>query len=430
MIPQSTPDFRIVARRAGLASAVAAIYALCCWSPGLLALLGIATAGVWFLDLEGALAASDAHAAGLNPLGHNPLDVFHRPHMYTDWWYALRWFGLTRADYLWVGALLGLAFLIVALLQVRVRRTSEMVLALAVVAAPPVIFSFVRGNADMAIFIVLAPAVACLLSPHAPLRWLAVAVIAFATGLKSYPAIAGLILLAPTRPRREIVAQVSLFAILVILLAFDQFRDLATNLHGYNLERRLPGFYTYGLTVTARLLAAPGWWTAVLVGALVAFAGAWWRWLPRWEPSVEQRADHLRLVMGAALLVGCYFAEINYAYRAVFAIWLVPLLAQAWTATDWPPAIRRLGQVTLVLLLAWLWSDGLACVVLNGFARPTSLQIDVWSKWIVLAQQPVVFLLMAALLAWLVAFARAGLEGLGRASNKTAANAPLETASN
>src|SRR5206468_3838366 len=77
--------------------------------PGMLLILGISSYGQPYLDTYAVLAALDAVRAGHDPHGMNTLDVLLRPHVYSDWWLALRWLGVGRQHNLlvgtaWVGA--------------------------------------------------------------------------------------------------------------------------------------------------------------------------------------------------------------------------------------------------------------------------------------------------------------------------------------
>eukprot|EP01035_Chromulina_nebulosa_P067703 gene67703-92757_t len=88
-------------------------------SPGLKRKLGLNHYDLWFADSYAVLAAVDAQRAGIDAITSNPLDLLHRPHSYTDWWYALGPTGLTRDDNFLVGAAWVLAFLVVTWLTVR-----------------------------------------------------------------------------------------------------------------------------------------------------------------------------------------------------------------------------------------------------------------------------------------------------------------------
>lgn len=399
-------------RRAILALLVTGVYAACSWWPKLLSLAGIDYLGVWFLDIEGALAGSDANALGIDPHGHNRLDVFHRPHLYSSWWYALHTLGLTRADYILVGTVLGGLFLTVALLQVNVRRLSEVFWSTAFLSSPPILFGFIRGNADLAIFIILSLVVPALFSRRASIRWLALLPLLLATGLKFYPAIAGLALLVPTRPRREMLGQLVVLAAGTAMIGYSVFGDLQASLGHYTAEQPTPSFHTFGFLVAAKIWPLPAWWNPALAALFVASAVAWWRLAPKWNAPAAYAREHLMLLLAASLILGCYFTAINYSYRAVFAIWMAPLLWSAWSTSNWAAGFRRLARATGILLVSWLWLDGTACLVSNVGIRPTEGDLIVWTPRFLLAEQSLVVLLVIALLGFLVPFTRDNLRFL------------------
>jgi hypothetical protein len=138
------------------AACTAAYFGFCSWNVLWMARLGVPNWGVWFLDLRTVLAASDAHALGLDPRVHNPLDYFHSPHVYSDWWFFLDRVGLDRNDYVWLGAGLVFVFLLSAIVQLRARSVGEVALSIAVLCSPPVLLGFNRGNLDLFIFLVLS----------------------------------------------------------------------------------------------------------------------------------------------------------------------------------------------------------------------------------------------------------------------------------
>lgn len=393
-----------VYHRALLTAIVAGYFSIVCWVPAWMALLGIDHFGIWFLDTHALLAASDAHALGLNPMDPNPLDFFHQPHVYSHWWFALHSLSLTRADYWWLGGLLGFAFLAVALLKLKVRNGTELVVSALVLTAPCMVLGFNRGNADLLVFIILAGVVPCLGSPHAAIRWLGLGLILAATGLKFYPALAGLVLLASNRPRGEILAQLVTFTFLLVLLAMHQADDLQRYV---SVEGTPEGLFTFGAELMAKSLPLP-YPAAVMVtfAVPIALAALWWRVAPSAEVPASHRGDYLAFILGAALLTGCYFVTINYAYRRVFSIFTVPFLFWAWNAPSWPRWFRLLGRITGVLMIALLWSDGLLCLAINLFVHGSPAEVDQLTARVVQAQQLFVAATRIGLLAFLVPFVR------------------------
>lgn len=412
-----------VYRRALLTALVAVYFGVVCWVPGWMVLLGIDHWGIWFLDTHALLAASDAHVLGLNPMDPNPLDFFHQPHVYSHWWFALSSLSLTRADYWWVGGLLGFIFLAVALLQVGVRSAAEFAVSALALTAPCMVLGFNRGNADLLIFILLAGVAPCLLSSHTAVRWLGLGLILAAAGLKFYPALGGLVLLAVNRSRREILVQLIAFTVLLVLLAVHQAEDLQRYV---SVEGEPEGFFTFGVSLMAKSLPFP-----YPIGTIISFAvpltlaALWWRVAPSCEIPADRRADYLRFILGAALLTGCYFVTINYAYRRVFTIFTVPFLCWAWHAPAWPHWFRTLGRCTAILMIGLLWLDGLLCLAINLLIHGSPAEVDLLTKQLVSAEQPFVAAARIGLLAFLVPFVRDAYRFLsGTDAQKVPAGAP------
>lgn len=440
--------------RLALVLIVAGYFGFCWWQPEWMALMGVGKIEVWFLDLRAVLAASDAHALGIPPGARNPLDFFHQPHVYSDWWFALGKLHLARTDHLWLGGLLGVGFLAVALLQLPARSAGELGWSVALLCSPPMVFGFNRANADLLMFILLSAVAPALISPRAWLRWSAVAAIVTATGLKFYPAAALLLLLVPNRPRREIVAQLMVGAIAIAAIAITQ----ADTLVRYVGEPTPSGFFTFGAEIAPRLVGAPSWVATAFVAALLLLpAGYWWRhqgngipaadatgWSHRLgpplfdlvpgsghvaggeptggalhpsehppagpvTPTLPPPADHLRFILGAVVLTSCYFATVNYAYRAVCVIWMAPFLWRVWSAPAAAAAPRRLCRLTGVLLSIMLWFDAICCLLINTTRVLDAEQVDRWTNRLLLLEQPIIAALVITLLGFILPFARDAL---------------------
>lgn len=155
-------------------------------APDLFRSVGVNHLAPWFLDFYAILAAYDAAALVLDPYASNPLDYFGRGHSYARWWLGLGRIGSTRADTLVLEFALAAAFYVSAVAALRPRRWAEVVWALGVLCSPPVLLALDRANIDLAVFVLLAPGVPCLLSSRSGVRWLAVPPIIAAAALKGY----------------------------------------------------------------------------------------------------------------------------------------------------------------------------------------------------------------------------------------------------
>jgi len=94
--------------------------------PNVLFSVGVNHLGAWFLDAYAILASNDALALGRDPYLANALDVFHRPHVYSQWWLHLHELGLTRAHTPWLGLAFGGSFVAAALAYLRPRHWREL----------------------------------------------------------------------------------------------------------------------------------------------------------------------------------------------------------------------------------------------------------------------------------------------------------------
>ncbi len=369
-------------------------------SPWLQAKLGLANLDIWFLDSHAILAACDAVRAGLDPSEANPLDVFHRRHCYSDWWFGLGQLGLGRDQNFIVGGSWVLSFLLVAWLTLRPRCTLEAVWFALLMLSPPVLLALARANNDLVIFTFLGLSSVALRAPTGMRIGLAVALIAAATGLKFYPFVAVYLFLF-LRPVSRIL-YVGGAAVLVAGAAL------------YNvwptLERARfpipPSLHTVGSPI---LFGDFGWNgpTASIAGILVIVAAAigfvrWGQTTGLAEP-VQPGGRQLLFALGTVLLVVCFLAGTSYAYRWIFGLWLAPWLWDEAHAMNPSPTRRATARLAGVLLLALLWADGLFCFVVNNtigaMADQQRLQLQrIWR----LLTQPAVWLLMALLAGWLL----------------------------
>ena len=174
-------------------------------SPGFRERLGLSDGGLWFMDSYAVLAANDAVRAGLDPFLPNPLDVFHRPHVYSRWWFILGDFGLTRRDNFLVGGIWVLLFAAAVLAILRPRTYAVAVWYALLVLSPPVQLAVSRASNDMVIFSLLTAGL-LLFGPAAWRLTLFAASLLLATGLKFYPILAGSLFLLVRPPRRMLAA--------------------------------------------------------------------------------------------------------------------------------------------------------------------------------------------------------------------------------
>jgi hypothetical protein len=227
----------------------------------------------------------------------------------------------------------------------------------------------------------------------------AVACLGLATGLKYFPAPAALAFLW-VRPVRRSPA-VLLGGLLMVALA------LASVWTQVDRSRFTiaSGIYTMG---------APLWWRdlgwtdkasalpSLLLIGIPALALAW-SGLTTGMTERGQPRERLLAALGAIVLLSCFLAGVNYAYRWVFALW--PAFWLWRQATDGSLAVRsrQLAGLAFALVLLCLWLDGFLCLVVNLFFTTRTLawqdHLDlVWRRW----TQPLNWMLMMMLAGWLV----------------------------
>lgn len=382
------------------------LYFLCWRFPIIMAEAGVSHHGLWFMDTYAILAALDAQRLGLDPYAYNPLNYFGGPHVYSHWWLALGVFPLTRADTPWLGPLVSGGAVLTAWVVLRPRNGHETAWALLILCSAPMVLGLNRANVDLLLFALLS---LCVPSINSHARFWRVMgtplLVALATGLKYYPAVAGLIVLAVHRGwerRLTLALAVSLLVLVGV--------SVAPELTKYISDRLPQGLHTFGAPVA--LLA-----TGLSPVAAVCFAGAfllmtgWWFMhhtaLREWNVPCNLQTEYLFFIMGAVMLSGSFVATVNYGYRWIYAIWMIPFLCRAQPSLPHPALGRWLKIMRRLLLLA-LWGDAPVALILNL----TTGSVAVADRWIGLftaLQQPFLWAFFGCLSGWLVHFVFAQL---------------------
>lgn len=345
-----------------------------------------------FLDSHAILAAGDAVRAGLDPWKPNPLDTLGRPHSYSSWWLFTATLGLSRDDNAWIGPLWQITFLLTALLILRPSSSREMLLAAAVLFSPPVLLGVSRANNDLPVFALLALGLLALASGRRGVTELFGGSVVLAAGLKFYPiaAAAALIALRPrTRALAAFAVTVGLAGVALSMTEISRAMGIApsplgTLTFGHATAMRMAGWDGLGARAIATGLIA------ILAILLVARGSA-----PRISPDRVATLPALAFVAGSAVLVACFLAAGNYAYRLVYVALVVPHLA----STSSGPT----GRMTLGLMLALVWMDGVFLLlsepVLEGLdPRGAATVMLCWA----LCSQTVTWLAVALLAAGLL----------------------------
>jgi hypothetical protein len=284
----------------------------------------------------------------------------------------------------------------------RPRNEREVIWAALVLASPSIQLCLARANNDLMIFLVLAPLVPCLQHRRAGVRLTAGLLVGLAAGLKYFPAAAALLLLrADDRRLRRWRAAFTLIALAAVgVSVYPDIRHFASTLPSPH------GLFAFGAPLLLQFVGLPSAaapWLGIIVA--LGFAVREWR---RGRPPTSNAAPtavELYFVLGAVLLAACFWLAMNWSYRWVFAVWLLPALFDGERAGLFPVSLwlRR----TLLALLVWtLWWDALGALLWNaGPGAHLGLPLTRFNELWMLLIQPAHWVLALAFTAACVRFA-------------------------
>jgi len=335
--------------------------------------MGLVHLGRWFLDSFAILASSDFAALGHDPHQANPLDPMRRPHVYSDWWLGFAALGITRAHNFWVGGAFVAAFFLLAFAILRPRSGPEAGWYLLFLCAPPAMVAVERANNDLVIFCLLAWVPLLLADGRRWVRWCSLVPLLLATGLKFYPAVAGLLLL--DGKRREACWRAGVGVVLLGLL----FAGLYENIRVIQPLVPAPGGANGLGGRNIFLLAGQGSMSAGVCMLAVLVLGVWaCRPMRLWAGiSVKDgmRRDWLLFALGSAVLCGCFFAGTSYYYRMIFGVMLAPLTWRLLQKNAMPRASRTWVKSFALLLVFMMWGDAFLYFGLVGLRGTISMPV-------------------------------------------------------
>jgi len=378
----------------------------CVLWPKILTSLGLAAYGMTYLDSYAILAALDAVRAGQDPHAVNPLDSLGRWHVYSDWWLAMRWLGVGRTDNFLVGSTWVGTFALSCWLAVRPRNLREVGWMAAMLLSPPFLLAFLRANNDLVIFVLLMLCGVAASGTGWLRQLLGVGFLVLTTGLKYYPATAAAAFLW-IRPLRRMPVLVALAGAGVAVTLLDVWPQMARA--RFRIDS---GVHTMGAPLLGRDL---GWsdqtsqWLSLLVLALGAAGFVRGRFTTGLASRGEPR-ERMLAVMGAILLLACFMAGVNYAYRWIFIFWIALWLWRQSAPGAGTARETRTARVACMLLMLCLWLDGALCVVFNRIIPLLPAQFAALDVPWRLLTQPLQWALMMLLAGWLLEGALATLK--------------------
>jgi hypothetical protein len=300
----------------------------------------------------------------------NPCDILNRPHNYSPLWLRAVFIPTDRTWTMLIGIGIILAFLLSLSWFVKPDNWQELSVFTLACTSTTVVYALERGNSDVILFVMLVVAGVLSTGPLAS-RVLSYALILFAGLLKLYPLIG---LLTALRERPRTFFAIAAAAGLVVVGLFYRVRtemaaalknigpweyasDLfgAVNLPFGGLRYALwvfPGLEQYTwfatlpytiITVLLIVTAAQVIRLARNVNLVAAFA------------KISER-EAILLVIGAALMAGCFFAGQSVAYKGIYLIFVVVGLVAMRRATNIGKTRAILSQA-LIIVIFLMWEE-------------------------------------------------------------------------
>ena len=321
-----------------------------------------------FLDISGPLSAWECARQGWDVMVENPCDLLHLVFDYSPFWLSVSRIPLGVRDTTAVGWALDLLFIASLSLLPPPRRLVELLLVLAATLSTMVVFALERANADVLLFL-LALAAGGLAERGPAARMIGYGLALLSALLKYYPI---MVLIVVFRERTAVFAAVALAAAAALAAFWAAYHvkivqgwpNISTGAYNTDLfaAKNLPfliGIMVENAVAPSRFAAAVGWVeTAGLYGVLVCAALAICRRLSRFP---ELRAaiaelpsgERVLMVIGSAVIAGCFFAGQSIGYRGIFLLLVLPgLLALSRSAGRGLRALC-LGSASVIVLLMW-----------------------------------------------------------------------------
>ncbi len=332
-----------------------------------------------FLDWEYIGAGIKCWNEGVNVYITNPCDVASRPFGYPPLWLRLVFIPTDRAWTMPVGVGIVLAYLLSLFWLVKPTNWRELVVLALACMSPMVLYGLERGNVDVVIFVILVVAGALSTGPLTR-RILSYALILIAGLLKFYPLV---VLATALRERPRTFFAIAAAASLVVVAVFYRFRDELAAAWG-NIPRvgwssaNLPFASQYALQLFPELERST--WSAALpyalMGVLLVVTAIQVVHLARNGNLTSAFAkmperDAMFLVIGAAVIVGCFFTGYSKAHRGIHLIFVVAGLLAMRRASDNPATRAALTRATMVVVFL-MWDRFVRTALANPDEAPGS----------------------------------------------------------
>ncbi len=265
---------------------------------------------------------------------------------------------LTVDDSVWLGFVLAAAFLLALALTIRVSRSWHALYYALLLFSPPVFLGLERGNLDLLIFIALVSAIILAARYREEFAY----AVLFVVGTwKFYPFVAVLALLRPARRSWLYAAAFGAGAALFFLFSVAQ-AGVAASIGPARFAWGAPVIFQLGPGILrAHGFDRADWFRPDILRftaaccLLLLMAG--WRWRLPLQVFLqsEDRIARMCLIAGCAIYAGCFAISINYEYRNIFILLIVPYLLLATRRAGYERILSfcGLGVILAVFVLSW-----------------------------------------------------------------------------
>ncbi|HXR85838.1 MAG TPA: hypothetical protein VN728_02660 [Stellaceae bacterium] len=338
---------------------------------GILSAMGFHPWDFPFLDMHGILATAECHRRGIDVIASNPCDILGRTLDYSPFWLVTASLGIDTSMTMRAGLILDLIFLGCVFFLPRAKSWSAVAVMIAALLSSAVVMALERANLDLAVF-VIAIVVAAWSVRGPAWRSFGYGLITLAALVKYYP---GIMLLLALRERRRFLLPLAAALLAVgALFVWSEGATLVRALHNIDLRPFPTTFSAINLPQGLAQLLAPNAAFLARLGELVlaSLAAAYGYTLARRGEirdamqALPSRDCNLMLI-GCALLLGCFFTAENAPYRNIYFLFILPVLPELWRATSSVAARRRLKLLTGAILFL-MWSPFLRLVLEQSVA--------------------------------------------------------------
>jgi hypothetical protein len=391
---------------------------------GILSQMGFRPFDFPFLDMHGVLATAECYRRGIDVITSNPCDVYGRTLDYSPFWLVTASLGVDTSMTMRLGMALDAVFLCSVFFLPRAESWSGVAVMIAALLSSATAMALERANLDLAVFVIAIMA-ASWSRRGATWRGLGYGFIILAALLKYYP---GIMLLLALRERRRflvplaavLVAVGTLFVwidgtMLVQALRNIDTRPFPTTFGALDLADDIAQFFAPGAESLGRIVEVV--LAAIATGCAYAIAR---RGDIRGAVRSLPPRDRNLMLLGCALILGCFFAAENGPYRSIYFLFILPGLAAMGRVVSSAAARRRL-KLLVGALLFLMWDPFFRLAVEQSVAAFGLGTIYTNAYW--LLRETIWWWVVSVLLALLFdAFLTASVGAQRRASARSAAS--------